>query len=116
MNTPVSHRSRGAHRRLLDVHEEDPLSGVANLFDAGMVLIAALLLALTVAWKNGVPRSGPSSEANADPVLERLEKESLKLDTFRPTGRELGGEGQRLGTAYRLKNGEVVYIPESPAP
>ncbi|MFQ6043494.1 MAG: DUF2149 domain-containing protein, partial [Candidatus Poribacteria bacterium] len=25
----------------------------------------------------------------------------------------LGGEGVKLGTAYRLKSGEVVYVPET---
>jgi hypothetical protein len=24
----------------------------------------------------------------------------------------MGGEGEKLGTAYRLKSGEVVYVPE----
>lgn len=25
---------------------------------------------------------------------------------------KLSGEGERLGTAYRLKSGKVVYVPE----
>lgn len=110
-------KSAGAHRRLLDGHEEDPLSGVANLFDVGMVLIAALILALAVAWKSAAkPPADPAERTAADPVLERVAKKGFKLDTFRPTGRERGGDGQRLGTAYQLKNGDVVYIPDPPAP
>jgi len=112
----TSRKSVGAYRRLLDGNEEDPLSGVANLFDVGMVLIAALILALAVAWKTmPKPPADPAERPAADPVLERLAKKGFKLDKFRPTGREMGGDGQRLGTAYQLKNGEVVYVPDPAA-
>ena len=35
-----------------------------------------------------------------------------KLRFRRSRDKKLGGEGERLGTAYRLKNGQVVYVPE----
>jgi hypothetical protein len=31
------------------------------------------------------------------------------------TDRSLSGAGTRLGTAYRLANGQVVYVPEGDA-
>lgn len=106
---------KSGYKRLLSSAEEDPLTGVANLFDVGMVLIAALILALAVAWKNHRPQANPSEQAQKNPVLEKLNTEGYKLDKYRPTDRELGGEGQRLGTAYQLKNGDVVYVPEDAA-
>lgn len=26
----------------------------------------------------------------------------------------MAGEGERLGTAYRLANGQVIYVPDGP--
>ena len=34
---------------------------------------------------------------------------------FRSTDETLGGKGTRLGTAYKLSNGDIVYVPETPA-
>ncbi|OGV52459.1 MAG: hypothetical protein A2X45_01295 [Lentisphaerae bacterium GWF2_50_93] len=99
-------------KKILDGREEDPLTGVANLFDVAMVLTAALILALAAAWKNYMPPANLAEQARKDPVLEKLDSEGFRLEKYRPTDRELGGEGQRLGTAYQLKNGDVVYVPD----
>jgi hypothetical protein len=42
-------------------HGEDPLSGVANLFDASIVFIVAMMLALFSAW-NMMDLLDPNSE------------------------------------------------------
>jgi len=44
--------------------------------------------------------------------MEIIRRKGRKLEHYRITPRTLGGEGQRLGTAYRLKTGEVVYVPD----
>lgn len=44
--------------------------------------------------------------------MEIIKKKGLKIEKYRATSLELGGEGEKLGTAYRLKSGEVVYVPE----
>ena len=46
------------------------------------------------------------------PNMEIIRRKGRKLEHYRITPRTLGGEGQRLGTAYRLKTGEVVYVPD----
>lgn len=43
---------------------------------------------------------------------EVLLREGKKLEHYTMTRQTLGGEGEKLGTAYRLKTGEVVYVPE----
>jgi hypothetical protein len=43
--------------------------------------------------------------------MELLQK-TMKAPRFRPTNASMNGEGTRLGTAYRLKTGEVVYVPD----
>ena len=40
-------------------------------------------------------------------------KKGVKIERLRMTEEEVGGSGKRLGVAYRLPNGEVVYIPET---
>lgn len=67
---------------------------MANLFDAGMVFAVALLVAM-LGRSNG----------------ERVVKQREELERFRASDSLLGGDGERLGTAYRLKSGEIVYVP-----
>lgn len=106
-------------RHLLDSPEDDPLSGVANLFDVAMVFAVALLLALVTYYK--LPELLSRNEEitilknPGKPNMEIIRREGRKLEHYRVTERTLGGEGERLGTAYRLKSGEVVYVPENPA-
>lgn len=86
---------------------------MVNLFDIWMVFAVALLLALVEA---GVIR-----QAGAKDSLERVAAEKVPVNEMRVTQDQLTGEGQRLGTAYRLTSGEIVYVPDprgarAPAP
>lgn len=110
-------RNSGRFRTILDAPEEDPLSGVANLFDVSMVFMAALMLALAVNWKNSAPTPAQAANqsASGEPILEAMKKQGLKLERYHPTDNQIGGAGQRLGMAYQLKNGDVVYVPEAKA-
>jgi len=50
---------------------------------------------------------------NIDINLERLLQASeLDLVIKKVTDKKLNGEGTRLGTAYQLNDGKVVYVPE----
>jgi hypothetical protein len=82
-----------------------------NLFDVWMVFAVALLLGMTsVAVRSAVSASGG---ADVPAVLEALPEPGTKVEKVRLTREQLSGEGERLGTAYRLKSGEVVYVPET---
>ena len=98
--------------RKWDSEEDDPTAGLVNLFDVWMVFAVALLLALVEA---GALRSvGPTgSEANSPGQLDLVESRSTRVERMRITRDALSGEGERLGIAYRLTSGEVVYVPES---
>lgn len=103
---------RNKRRRWDAAAEGDPLAGLVNLFDLWMVFSIALLLAL-VSYSH-LPEH-PSREAasqDTKSTTEQLQQQTHKLDRFRMSHDKLTGEGQRLGTAYRLKNGEVVYVPD----
>lgn len=95
---------------------DDPLAGVANLFDASIAFIVALLIALFSA-AGMLDLFNPQAEftavkQNADGTMEIITKTPEEIRVEEVTDRELEGRGTRLGTAYRLEDGRVVYVPE----
>ncbi len=92
------------------------MSSVANLFDVAMVFAVALLLALVTHFH--LPELLSRQEDvtvlknPGQPKMEVIRRQGKKLEHYRMTKQTLGGEGEKLGTAYRLKTGEVVYVPE----
>ena len=95
---------------------EDPISGVANLFDVSVVFIVSIMIALFMAY-NMLDLMDPKSEVTitkkaADGKLEVITKKGKEIKVQKVTDRRLSGEGERMGTAYRLKDGRVIYVPE----
>jgi hypothetical protein len=95
---------------------EDPISGVANLFDASVAFIVSMMIALFMAY-NMLDLVNPKSEVtitkkNADGQMEIITKKGKEIKVKKVTDKKLSGEGIRLGTAYQLKDGRVVYVPE----
>lgn len=106
-------------RRRFEKYEqplEDPIAGVANLFDASIVFIVSMMIALFMAY-NMLDMLNPKSEMTitkktADGRVEIITKKGKEIKVQKVTDKRLSGEGQRLGTAYQLKDGRVVYVPE----
>lgn len=95
---------------------EDPISGVANLFDASIVFIVSMMIALFMAY-NMIDLLDPKSEMTItkktpDGKIEIITKKGREIKAKRVTDKEVSGEGTRLGTAYQLKDGKVIYVPE----
>jgi len=88
--------------------EDDPGAGLLNLFDLWIAFAVALLLAMIGYYG----RTATGADASLNAQLEALRAKGIPVEHYRPTHEELTGQGQRLGIAYRLANGEVVYIPE----
>ena len=82
------------------VDDVDPVAFVPNLFDAILVLTVALLVSLSAAHAKAA-RAVPDGQ---------------KLEGFVDTGIERSGQGERLGVAYRLADGRLIYVPEGSAP
>ncbi len=103
-------------RRQWDVFgEEDPLAGLVNLFDLWMVFSIALLVGLVGHLHESAgdhSAADSESDASAPASLEEILERRLKLPQFRVSHEQLTGSGQRLGTAYRLQSGDVVYVPD----
>ncbi len=95
---------------------EDPISGVANLFDASVVFIVSMMIALFMAY-NMIDLVNPNAEVTitkkgADGQIEVITKKGSEIKAQKVTDKKLSGQGEKLGTAYRLNDGRVVYVPE----
>lgn len=110
----LKHRTTNPRRfrRLLDTDHEDPLSGVANLFDIALVFVAALLIAVVTQRSTDASARSSQTESGTDSSSRRIPRRGEELNRFQVGNRTIGGEGQRLGIAYKLPSGEVIYVPE----
>ena len=96
--------------------DEDPLSGVANLFDVAVVFIVGLMITLFSVYRIG-DLIDPNSDVtlvktNADGIQEIIVKEGTEITAYELTGDTMEGDGERLGTAYRLTDGQIIYVPD----
>jgi hypothetical protein len=100
-------RRRAAPHPALD--DDDPLSGMVNLFDIAIVFAVGLMVALAAAMRGGQLSSG-----TAPPEIEV--KEGHEVVRYRASQDTAKGTGKQVGAAYRLPSGEVVYVPDEPDP
>lgn len=103
-----------AIKLLSEPETEDPILSVVNLIDIFLVVIAALLI--TVA-KN--PLLNPFNKQDVTvitdagkPSMEVIVKKGEKIEHYKSSGAIGEGEGDKAGTAYRMKDGSIVYVPE----
>jgi len=101
-----------------EIAEEDPLAGVANLFDVSVVFIVGLMLTLFSVYRMSDLVDSKSEvtmvKTNAQGEREIIVKKGKEIKAYKVTGKTAAGNGERLGTAYRLSNGQVIYVPEGP--
>ena len=99
--------------------EEDPLSGVANLFDVSVVFIVGLMITLFSVFRMEDLVDSTSEvtmvKTNAQGEQEIIVKKGTAITAYKLTGQTGTGNGERLGTAYRLANGQIIYVPEGNA-
>jgi hypothetical protein len=87
------------HRGRLEDEAGDPLEGLVNLFDLGIVLALAFLVAgLTVTLSGASPRSAAPAGARPLPATAGAAHAS--------------GAGEAVGSVYRLADGQLVYVPQ----
>ena len=100
--------------------DEDPLAGVANLFDVSVAFIVALLIALFALFSAGKLLDPDSNvtivKQSDDGEMEIITKQGAEIKVQKVTDKTLSGQGTRLGVAYQLSNGQVVYVPEGTTP
>ena len=105
-------------RNLLKKEEEsDPISAVSNLFDVAMVFAVALMVALVTRYNMTEMLSTEDFTVVKNPGKENMEiitKEGEKVNRYTPSEdqSQSGKRGKRVGIAYELENGEIIYVPE----
>jgi hypothetical protein len=103
---------------LHEPENDDPILSVVNIIDIFLVIIAALLI--TVAQN---PVLNPFSKQDVTvitdagkPSMEMLIKKGQKIERYKASGAIGQGEGSKAGTAYKMKDGTMVYVPEGNQP
>ena len=105
-------------RRLLGTEEEnDPMSVVGNLFDVAMVFAVALMVALVTRYDMTEMLSQDDFTMVKNPGKEDMEiiiRQGQEIDRYTPSDDRsaAGRKGRRVGIAYELENGEIIYVPE----
>ena len=105
-------------RNLLKKEEgADPISVVSNLFDDAMVFAVALMVALVTRYNMTEMLSQEDFTMVKNPGKENMEiitKEGEKINRYTPSEdqQQSGTRGKRVGIAYELENGEIIYVPE----
>ena len=99
-----------------DLGDNDPLSGVANLFDIGLVFIVALLVTLFSVYRLDDFFNEKSEltimKKSKNGEMEIITKKGKKIKAIKISKDKAKGRGEKLGIAYRLEDGSMVYVPE----
>jgi hypothetical protein len=97
------------HSPSRDDRAGDPLDGLVNLFDLGIVLAVAFLLAAlsSLHLQGSITRHG----LHATPVREIQIAPGQKVAPLPKPGARTIGRGTQAGVVYRLANGQLVYVP-----
>jgi len=108
---------RGRRRLYLSADEDDdPLAGMANLFDVAMVFAVALLVALVLSFNVPEMLDDQSTvtlvKNPGTPDMQIIVKERHEITVLNMTEEVAGGQGTKMGTAYRLENGQIIYVPD----
>jgi hypothetical protein len=88
---------------MLDSDAGDPLDGLVNMFDLGLVLAVAFLiagLAISAAKDHTTPKTSSARQTLTTPSSQR----------------SASGEGRAVGQVYQLASGQLVLVrPDSGA-
>lgn len=103
MSVHTSSRARSREDRA-----GDPLDGLVNMFDLGIVLAVAFLLAALSALHltNSLIHHRRSSQPNAITAPRSQTVHPLHLKP----GQRIVGHGVKVGSVYRLSSGQLVYV------
>ena len=106
-------------RRLLSASPEDndPVAMLTNLFDVAMVFAVALMVAMVVKFNMTEIFSKEDYTMVKNPGKDNMEiitKEGQTITHYKPSENQnaTGKKGRKVGVAYELENGEVIYVPE----
>ena len=99
--------------------DNDPLSGMTNLFDIAMVFAVALMVALVSSMGLTEFFSDEDFTMVINPGKENMEiitKEGEEITRYKSSNKtensSSDGKGKKVGTAYQLEDGKIIYVPD----
>lgn len=109
--------ARRPNRILGGAEDYDPMAALTNLFDVAMVFAVALMVALVTRFNMSEMFSREDFTIVKNPGTEQMEiitKKGEKIEKYTPSEDQSasGSRGKRVGVAYQLDNGEIIYVPE----
>lgn len=105
-------------RKIIKSDEDtDPMSLVSNLFDVAMVFAVALMVALVTKFSMTEVFSQEDYTIVKNPGSDNMEIITKKGETITKYSandqqQSSGQKGRKVGIAYELENGEIIYVPE----
>lgn len=96
----------------------DPLAGLTNLFDIAMVFALALLVALAQRLEMSellTERDVTIVKNPGTPEMEIVVKDGAEIKTYGvdDVSEQAGQRGRRVGSAFELEDGTIIYVPDS---
>ena len=94
------------------------MSVVSNLFDVAMVFAVALMVALVTRYNMTEMFSQEDFTMVKNPGKDNMEiitKEGQEINRYTPSKDQShtdGAKGKRVGVAYELEDGKIIYVPE----
>ena len=90
----------------------DPLDGLVNLFDLGIVLAVAFLLAAlqSVNLTDLLTRANVTVLRTSPTGQTIITKTGDQIKTVQLTGKSVAGSGKKVGAVYQLSDGRLVYV------
>lgn len=97
--------------------DDNPMGMLTNLFDVAMVFAVALMVALVSHFSMSEIFSKDDFTIVKNPGEENMEiitKEGNEIKKYTPAddASSSSSKGRKVGSAYQLENGEIIYIPE----
>ena len=109
----MKHRYR--YKSFSDSEEIVPMGSLVNLFDVAMVFAVALMVAFVIQSRMTEFLTAEDATFVKNAGKENMEiivKKDNKITRYKSEKNTGSGKGRRVGIAYQLENGEVIYVPE----
>ncbi len=101
--------------RFLDDDDDlNPITTAVNLVDVFLVVIAALIISIAQNPLNPFSSENVTVIKNeGQPNMEIIVKQGNEIKQFKSQGEMGSGNGAKAGTAYKMKDGSMVYVPQA---
>jgi hypothetical protein len=109
-------RNKRRSGKFFKEEDTDPLSVIVNLFDVAMVFAVALMVAMVMNMNMTEVFTQEDYTIVKNPGKDNMEiivKEGNRINKYTPSENVTSGnKGRKVGVAYELENGEIIYVPE----